>query len=157
MAFSYYLLQFPPFLLFLSIIIFGGIITGVGTYLFRNFGRIKVLKSHNEVTGFLFTAIASFYSLLLGFVVFVVWSQLNDTQSNVSQEGSSAFGLYRDIKFYPDPKISKLMMVVYLDFVFDVIDDEAGVTPGLVRLSLGLENIVDIKADLEAGFKATKG
>ena len=33
---------------------------------------------------------------------------------------------------------------------------EAGVTPGLVRLSLGLENIVDIKADLEAGFKATK-
>jgi O-acetylhomoserine (thiol)-lyase len=34
---------------------------------------------------------------------------------------------------------------------------EAGVTPGLVRLSLGLENIVDIKADLEAGFKATKG
>lgn len=34
---------------------------------------------------------------------------------------------------------------------------EAGVTPGLVRLSLGLENIVDIKADLEAGFKATQG
>jgi len=34
---------------------------------------------------------------------------------------------------------------------------EAGVTPGLVRLSLGLENINDIKADLEAGFKAAKG
>ena len=34
---------------------------------------------------------------------------------------------------------------------------EEGVTPGLVRLSLGLENIIDIKADLEAGFKATKG
>jgi O-acetylhomoserine (thiol)-lyase len=33
----------------------------------------------------------------------------------------------------------------------------AGVTPGLVRLSLGLENIVDIKADLEVGFAAAKG
>ena len=33
----------------------------------------------------------------------------------------------------------------------------AGVTPGLVRLSLGLENIEDIKADLEDGFKAAKG
>jgi len=33
----------------------------------------------------------------------------------------------------------------------------SGVTPGLVRLSLGLENIADIKADLEAGFKAAKG
>ena len=31
---------------------------------------------------------------------------------------------------------------------------EAGVTPGLVRLSLGLENIADIKADLESGFAA---
>jgi O-acetylhomoserine (thiol)-lyase len=33
----------------------------------------------------------------------------------------------------------------------------AGVTPGLVRLSIGLENITDIKADLEAGFKASQG
>jgi O-acetylhomoserine (thiol)-lyase len=32
----------------------------------------------------------------------------------------------------------------------------SGVTPGLVRLSLGLENIDDIKADLEAGFTAAK-
>ena len=32
---------------------------------------------------------------------------------------------------------------------------DSGVTPGLVRLSLGLENINDIKADLEEGFKAS--
>jgi O-acetylhomoserine (thiol)-lyase len=30
------------------------------------------------------------------------------------------------------------------------------VTPGLVRLSLGLENIDDLKADLEIGFAAAK-
>jgi O-acetylhomoserine (thiol)-lyase len=33
---------------------------------------------------------------------------------------------------------------------------DAGVTPGLVRLSLGLENIEDIKSDLQAGFVAAK-
>ena len=33
---------------------------------------------------------------------------------------------------------------------------DAGVTPGLVRLSLGLENIADIKADLENGFTASR-
>lgn len=33
---------------------------------------------------------------------------------------------------------------------------DAGVTPGLVRLSIGLENIRDIKADLESGFKAAR-
>jgi len=32
----------------------------------------------------------------------------------------------------------------------------AGVTPGLVRLAVGIENIVDILADLETGFRAAK-
>jgi len=33
----------------------------------------------------------------------------------------------------------------------------AGVTPGLVRLSLGLENVEDLKADIEIGFRAAQG
>ena len=33
---------------------------------------------------------------------------------------------------------------------------DTGVTPGLVRLSVGLEHIDDILADLEAGFRAAK-
>ncbi|MBH0029283.1 PLP-dependent transferase, partial [Pseudoalteromonas sp. SWN29] len=32
----------------------------------------------------------------------------------------------------------------------------AGVTPGLVRLSVGAENIEDIKADLQTGFDAAR-
>mgnify|MGYP006164798157 FL=1 len=32
----------------------------------------------------------------------------------------------------------------------------AGVTPGLVRLSLGIENVEDLKADLEIGFAAAQ-
>ena len=32
----------------------------------------------------------------------------------------------------------------------------AGVTPGLVRLSVGLEGLADLQADLEAGFRAVK-
>jgi O-acetylhomoserine (thiol)-lyase len=32
-----------------------------------------------------------------------------------------------------------------------------GVTPGLVRLAVGIEGIEDILADLEAGFRAAKG
>ena len=33
----------------------------------------------------------------------------------------------------------------------------AGVTPGLVRLAVGIEHIDDILADLEQGFAAAKG
>ena len=32
----------------------------------------------------------------------------------------------------------------------------AGVTPGLVRLSVGLEHVDDLKADLEAGLAAAR-
>ena len=32
----------------------------------------------------------------------------------------------------------------------------AGVTPGLVRLSVGIENVDDLKADLEAGLTAAR-
>ncbi len=33
----------------------------------------------------------------------------------------------------------------------------SGVTPGLIRLSVGIEGLEDLKADLEAGFRASKG
>ncbi|MBI3235531.1 MAG: DUF4239 domain-containing protein [Bacteroidetes bacterium] len=72
----------------------------------------------------MFLAIASFYALFLSFIVLVVWDQLNETRGNVSKEGSSAMGLYRDIKFYPDSVESKRLMIVYLDFVYNVIDEE---------------------------------
>ncbi|MEK6616142.1 MAG: hypothetical protein AABZ32_08545, partial [Bacteroidota bacterium] len=118
------MLQIPPWLLFILIISFGVLFAGLGTFLFRKYFRINILRSHNEVTGFLFMSISSFYALLLGFVVFGVWGQLNEKQSNVTIEGSSALGLYRDIKFYPDTIESKELMIVYLDFVFNVINEE---------------------------------
>ncbi len=124
MAITYYMLQIPPYLLFICIVSFGAIVGGLGTYMFRKHVPLKILRSHNEVTGFLFLAIASFYALLLSFIVLVVWDQLNETRSNVSKEGSSAMGLYRDIKFYPDTIESKQLMIVYLDFVFNVVDEE---------------------------------
>ncbi len=33
---------------------------------------------------------------------------------------------------------------------------DAGINPGMIRLSIGIEDISDIKADLEQGFSAAK-
>ena len=124
MSITYYMLQISPVILFFITIVGSGFLAGISTYIFRKKIQIKILRSHNEVTGFLFLAIASFYALLLSFVVLIVWDQLNETHNNASKEGSSALGLYRDIKFYPDTMESKKLMVAYLDFVYNVIDDE---------------------------------
>lgn len=124
MAITYYLVQMPPILLFIILVLLFGSIAGFSTYLFRKHVPLKILRSHNEVTGFMFLSVANLYALLLSFVVFVVWGQLNSTRDNVSKEGSSAMGLYRDIKYYPDSIVSKNLKIVYLNFVFHVIDEE---------------------------------
>jgi len=124
MAITYYLVQMPPFVLFVSLTILFGSISGFLTYLARKHLKVKVLRSHNEVTGFVFLAVTNLHALLLSFVVFVVWGQLNSTRDNVSKEGSSAMGLYRDIKYYPDSLVSKNLKMVYLNFVYNVIDEE---------------------------------
>ena len=124
MSITYYMLQIKPWILFIIIIVLSGLATGLATYIFRKTVNIKVLRAHNEVTGFLYLSIASFYSLLLSFVILIVWDQLNIINSNASKEGSSALGLYRDIKFYPDTTESKQLLASYLDFVYNVVDDE---------------------------------
>ncbi len=124
MAITYYMLQISPLVLFILMTVAVGLVAGISTYLFRKYVNIKILRSHNEVTGFLFLAIASFYALLLSFIILGVWGSLDETRGNVSKEGSSAMGLYRDIKFYPDTVESKQLMALYLDFVYNVVDDE---------------------------------
>lgn len=118
------LANISPYALFFIIISTGAIIGGVGTYFFRKYIPLKILRAHNEVTGFLYLSIASFYALLLSFIVFVYWAQLNETRSNASKEGSAAIGVYRDIKNYPDTDDSKQIMKVFLVFVGNVVDEE---------------------------------
>ncbi|MES2836179.1 MAG: hypothetical protein V4667_01535 [Bacteroidota bacterium] len=124
MAITYYMLQMPPFLLFVLIVFFSALFTTVCTYVFRKYVRLNILRSHNEVTGFLYLSIASFYALLLSFVMLLVWEQYNEAHSNMSKEGSSAMNLYQDIKHYPDTVESKKLMTVYLNFVYNVVDEE---------------------------------
>lgn len=124
MAITYYMLQIPSWLFFTLIVLSGALLGILLTYIFHKFIKIKVLHSHNDVTRPLFLAIASFYALLLSFIMLVVWERSNETHANVSMEGSSAMGLYRDIKFYPDTLVSKDLMKVYLNFVYNVIDEE---------------------------------
>jgi len=118
------MLQLPTVLLFFILVLSGATVAGLTTYFFRKYVKLKILKSHNIVTGNFFLVIGSFYALLLSFVVFVVWNQLNDTNENVSKEGSSALALYNDIKFYPDTTESKELMAYYLDFANNIINDE---------------------------------
>ena len=124
MTITYYLNKLPPALLFVSVLTLMAFVAGFSTFLFRKYNNRKILKSHNEVTGYLFLAIANFYALFLSFMVFVCLDQLMETKTNLSHESSSALSLYRDIKLYPDTLETKNLMGVYLDFVNNVVNEE---------------------------------
>ncbi|KAA2245723.1 DUF4239 domain-containing protein [Chitinophaga agrisoli] len=131
MSLSYALLSVPPLLLMVLMIILFALMGGTSTWLFRKYSRLKVLGSHNEVTGNIFACAGGLYSLLLAFVVFLVWDGYNDAASHANMEFSVAKGLYRDIQYYPDTATSKHVKQVYLRYVKDVITEEY---PAMARL-----------------------
>ncbi|WP_158800348.1 DUF4239 domain-containing protein [Pedobacter sp. L105] len=124
MDFTYFMLQIPPSLLLVIILLLFAAIGSIGTYCFRKYVVFRPLRSHNEVVGYIFATLGGFYGLLLGFVVFFVWDSLNGAQKDASQEASSAKALYRDIRYYPQPaKVAKLK-TVYLLYVHSVVEQE---------------------------------
>src|SRR4051794_10701201 len=124
MKFFYYLLQIPPFVLLMIIVLSFTFVGVAGTYYFRKYAHIHPLRSHNEMVGYVFGALGGFYGLLLGFVVFLVWSSYSDAQTDNSREGSLARSLYRDIKYYPVPAKVAALRESYVAYVHRVVEDE---------------------------------
>jgi hypothetical protein len=124
MSFSYALLSVPPVLLMFLMLLFFALGGGLSTWLFRKFIRVKVLRSHNEVAGNIFACAGGLYSLLLAFVVFLVWDGFNDASSHADMEFSVAKGLYHDIEYYPDTTESKKIKEVYLIYAHNVVTEE---------------------------------
>jgi len=131
MPISYYILQLPPFILLLFIVLLFAGIGIAGTYLFRKYGKQNYKRGHNEIVGFIFAVLGGFYGLLLGFVVFLVWDSANSAQTNAGKEGSLARGLYRDIKYFPGTAEVKPLMSSYMLFVHSIVEKEY---PGMEKM-----------------------
>jgi hypothetical protein len=65
--------------------------------------RSEVLRKHNDVAGFLFSAVGVIYAVVLGFVVIVVWEKYDATLSNVETEIAAVSDLYRTVSGFPEP------------------------------------------------------
>ena len=63
--------------------------------------RSEVLRRHNDVAGYLFSAVGVLYAVVLGFVVVVVWQKYDSTVDNVQSEVDAAANLYHVVDGYP--------------------------------------------------------
>ncbi len=70
--------------------------------------RSEILRKHNDVAGFLFSAVGVIYAVVLGFVVVVVWEKYDTTVSNVDTEIAAVSDLYRVAGGLAEPTRSRV-------------------------------------------------
>jgi Protein of unknown function (DUF4239) len=68
----------------------------------------EVLRRHNDVAGYLFSAVGVLYAVVLGFVVVVVWQKYDATVDNVEAEVNATGDLYHIVDAYSEPARSQI-------------------------------------------------
>jgi Protein of unknown function (DUF4239) len=79
-----------------------GCFVGLHAFIQRRL-RSEVLRRHNDVAGYLFSAVGVLYAVVLGFVVVVVWQKYDETVQNVQNEVDAVGNLYHSVDGYPEP------------------------------------------------------
>lgn len=69
-----------------------------------------LLAQQNDVAGYIYSAIAVTYAVVLGFVVVVAWQRYGEVQNYVSLEGAAVFDLYHTAAALPQPLRSRVRM-----------------------------------------------
>jgi uncharacterized membrane protein YeiB len=84
----------------LIVVVVTAAVVAVHAFLQRRL-RSEVLRRHNDVAGYLFSAVGILYAVLLGFVVVVVWQKYDATVANVQDEVDAAADLYHVVDGFP--------------------------------------------------------
>lgn len=73
---------------------------GLHAFFQRRF-KSEVMRRHNDVAGYLFSAVGVLYAVLLGFVVVVVWQKYDAAVTNVIAEVDAGADLYHVVEGFP--------------------------------------------------------
>lgn len=116
-------LQFP---FIVSIIILSAIsitIFFIAEKLIRKNITHDALIENHEVGGFLYNALCVIYAVLMAFVVFAIWNNMETTNSKIEGEANNLLNLYYDASAYPDSIKTEIQSTIR-EYVKRVIYDE---------------------------------
>jgi hypothetical protein len=82
--------------------------------------KSEVLRRHNDVAGYLFSAVGVIYAVVLGFIVVVVWEKYDSTLYNTDQEVAAVADLYRSVGGFDNPARDQIRSELR-EYVDDVI------------------------------------
>lgn len=77
-----------------------------------------------DIGGIIYGGIVAVYSILLAFIVVIVWEQYQNTGDRIQEESSKVFNLYRASYAFPDSTTGKKIRTTVIAYVNSVVDDE---------------------------------
>ncbi len=124
MSISAKLISMHPFLGLVILIAVFVAISAAGFLGARIFMPRNFAPSHNNIVGYIFGTLGVVYAVLLGFAIFLVWQQYEDTGLYVATEASESLAIYRDLSLYPNPELVQPVKESLASYLKSVINDE---------------------------------
>jgi hypothetical protein len=87
-------------------------IAEAGLFIVRSFVPASVFQETNDIVGNYLQTLGTIYAVLLAFVVFVVWSQFNETRNYVEREANELIDLFRTSKGLPAARRSDIQKYI---------------------------------------------
>ena len=116
-------LAFSTALLGVVIVVASMVVATLGFWLvYRRFDRDR-LKENNEVGGMLFAMIGVLYTVLLAFMVIVVWDQFENARAVSDGEVTRLSNLLRDAHTFPAPARDRIELSI-VKYAATVVDSE---------------------------------
>src|SRR5580698_4871805 len=83
----------------------------------NRFWPISQRKAHNDLIGWQLTVLGTTYAVIIGFMLYTVWTDFGAATSNATQEASQLVKLHRLAAGLPEPQQSEMrrLAVAYAD------------------------------------------
>lgn len=108
---------------YLAALVFLLLLSGIFLLLKKN-RHLQKLSIDLDIGGIIYGGIVAVYSILLAFIVVIVWQQYQNTGDRIQEESSKVFNLYRASYAFPDSTTGKRIRTTVIDYVRSVVDDE---------------------------------
>jgi hypothetical protein len=113
----------PYWILMAVLVVFSAVAAcGLHAVVHRSVPYVKLVE-HNEVAGFMIAVVGVLYSVLIAFVVVVVWQQYNEADANYSSEVSGVADIFAFGRLLPAERTRPLEALV-TRYVAEMVDDE---------------------------------
>ncbi len=103
----------------------------IGFFIVQRLVPVRVRRIHNEVAGYVFSAVGVMYGVLLAFVVVVVWQQYDLTRLNAQHETSAAISLNHVMGACAETSQAPDLRPALLAYLQEIVDREL---PSLAEL-----------------------